>query len=397
MVIALSIVAPALLVSMTIAEQLPINIAESGGGGIGIAAVALLGAFGWLLATRRRTEKAPFGSLRLGHFTLYIVAAISFINSWLNGRAISTFIFLTLFASIPMSLVGARFATQRAPLIFVLTPGIFTAFMTTGLVDAHRFNPISTANVAWIAVLLLFIERSRLPRLVWIPLVVTAAIPWLRTHELGPRLAGGVAFAAAVALPVLRRRVSVLTGRPTRWRRSATLAIFALGTIIGGAALQSAISESRASEVNNTMVRQALWHEVLATSSMLGDGIRSVDVAVGGKFTETVPHNFIFDAILGAGWIGFGFLLVSLAQAARGLWAGNHPWNSYALGIMAINLVSGGLFRSPSLWLALGLLIAQCPRPDTGTHLSVAGDSDTAGSIANATISRGSRQTYLPS
>lgn len=378
------VAAPQIVLAIPIAEQLPVLLFAPAGSGQLVPVAVMVCAAAWYLRIRSAGSPPLLTHLTLGHWSLISVAVLSILNSLpLTGQALD-FAVITGFISLPMLMIGTLLVNRVAPISWIIVPALMTLVVAVVQPERGVVNPLTVGNVGWISLVLLVIERDRLPRWLWLPLAVVSAFVWLDTSQLGPKIAGAVAITSALFHPRMRTVASGRTnGSLAGGRKILVYAFAAIVATFGGSAIGSALDESSAVEVNNTIVRQQAWSAVLSEASPLGYGISTVEVSAGRSTAEISPHNFILDAVQSAGWIG-GFLMgLCVVLALRGFVMGSHRWLPYAIGILTMNLMSGGLFRSPSLWFAFGLLISSGARDGSPTFNSRSiQDSDVKRSVS---------------
>jgi hypothetical protein len=341
--------APVLLLASPLLEDWPMLLA--GGRGQGIALSGLMSALSIVWA-RRRSGRALV--LSTGHLAMAAVAAVSIVSGFGDASVTTSYVILTTSSCIPMMLAGAAFPYDDAPIVLTIMAAICPLLVFVGVLNSTTINPISQANVAWIALYLLLENRRRLRFQIVVYLaILLSAYEWISTPQLGPRIAG----AMALFFYFKRSRPSGTASRRSPLRLRVLVAIGV--AMVGSIALRTAVRELQSASINNTNRRYDIWRGAFDGVTLFGKGIRPVTVAVGAKELTLHSHNFLLDALVASGVVGLLLLAFAIYQSLAGAWRSVHPMAPVCVGILVANLVSGGLFRAPNLWFAIGFLLVQ--------------------------------------
>lgn len=368
-----ALILPYLPAGVTASEQLAVTAFTPTGAGPMISGAAMLGLVAVLLARTRRalgdacgptpgrtslTRARVAPEFRAGHVALLAIAGIALADSAFATDANLTFIALTVSACVPMLFIGMLYAHRSVPMIWVLMTAGVPVAVVMGVIRHEDVNPIALGHCSWIAAYFLWTRRHDLPAPVWMALAVVSLGTWAGIDQLGPRIAGGAALGAAgLGLGGEWRRERPVLRNSVRISRPIPSLLMVAGLVVLTAVL-AAVREATAESYNNTVLRRAVWSKALGSAQWLGGGVTDFEVNLYGRSVELSSHNFIVDAVSSAGWVALPLLIFVLGSAFRGAWRARHPLVPYCIGIVVAKLFSGGLYRSPSLWLALGFLVA---------------------------------------
>ena len=304
-----------------------------------------------------RRTRIPHGLVFLGVILGVAVLESFFVESDTN------FLILTSGASIPLAYLSLYYvdprsrATQQFTVLLAYASALLPAGLAIGVIDRDDLNPILVGNTAWAGMLLMVGLRSRLRLIVWLPLAIISGIEWVTTDQIGPRLAGSIAVLVFVLKQMqLRSTLSALERRLALRRR--TLTVMAIGlSIVGVVAVQQVSGEWADGGRNNTTLREAGWRTSFDNIRLIGGGVRQIETEVAGEAVQFGSHNFLVDAAAAAGVVGLILIGLVIWKAIEGALRGQHVLIPYCVGIMVANSFSGGLFRAPTLWFALTLLM----------------------------------------
>ncbi len=358
---------PFLLAAPVMAEQWPFAaFAPEGVFGPAVIAASLFAAAGALLFVRH--DPIHLGR---GHLAMLVVLVIA---SWRTYSVLAELqaletpvareLLLTVGTGVPMLVLAITVARSNSakaallPLLLAYTTALLPVLLLAGVVGRSSFNPLTIGHVSWMAIVLLVAERNRIPNLLFVPLLVISALEWLTAVSTGPRIAGAVALVVLAWKSAPGEWVTgVLTVRPGVRTPLVFVSVLAAAAVATFGVTQ-ALTELARQSSTNASVREAAWRIAWSEATLTGRGARPITGIDFGEAFEIQPHNFFVDALVAAGLLGLGLMVYAVWKAWQGLRDSNHVLLPYCAGIVVANLFSGGLFRWPTLWFALGFLIA---------------------------------------
>lgn len=351
---------PIAFMGVVASEYWVVFSAFPGGAGEAIVAVSAMGSAGFFLRFARQAETCDIRRLNVGHFALAAILALSLVNSSFVEDSVSSYVILSIFGSIPLAFVGATATLRSVPRSWLLLTATVPLGEVFNLFSFEQTNPIIAGHLAWITALFAFQLRRELPTPLVLLLIAVSIVSLLQGPSLGPKVAAG----AVVAVAALQARTASAgdsqLGRSYGSRSRRARRMFAgLGCLVAAIGIGGAIRESNQVELNTTNYRSATWRQTLGDATFTGRGIIDVRTEFAGTDLQMSNHNFVLDSITGAGWIGFALMVYVMSRIVIAVRTSSHPLMPYCVGILVANSVSGGLFRSPSLWFALALLLAE--------------------------------------
>ncbi len=349
--------APSAIVGLNLGENwLPVTFAPESVGGELIVALAVLGGASAIIA-RALGRDEVFGRpvVNIGHVALLVITAVTLvITAGLLGFIPD--LYFTLFAAIPLGVAGAMYRHPAVPAPMYLAIAAYPLGVAVGLLDRESINPISLANIGWMTVVLTLQQKEIKNRALLGLIAGPGFWLWATTGQIGPRLAGTVAFLAVV---YVRRDRHVEGGSRNASHRVA----LAAAVVVCALAVVALADELTSTQGNNSTFRLNILKQVAGSFSLVGEGIVRFEGEDGGReFAGAASHNFVADAVAGAGILGLIGILVVAVFLLRGFRRSRHPLIPYCAGVIVINLFSGGLFRSTSLWFALAFVMAEATR-----------------------------------